>query len=63
METLKNGATIIQQSGDTVLAKWKKKEYVTWKIDSEGNCYWGHYTNDILEAIKDFQERKAGGLS
>ncbi len=31
--------------------------YVTWRIDEEGNCYWGHYAVDLTEAHKDYNER------
>ena len=60
MKTLNNGATEIERSGNTVLAKWGKG-YVTWKIDSDGNCYWGHYFEEDFEsAAEDYQARAEG---
>ena len=57
LETLRNGATIIEQRGDVVLAKWRG-EYVTWVVDGEGNAHWGHYhMQDIVSAAEEFNER------
>lgn len=56
---LKNGATLIEQRGDVVLAKFRG-EYVTWKIDAMGGCYWGHYHGqDITKAVAEFNERRS----
>lgn len=33
-------------------------QYVTWKCDREGGgAYWGHYTDDPDEALRDFAQR------
>jgi hypothetical protein len=33
-------------------------EYVTWKCDSSGNCYWGHYfREDKTAAMTNFKNR------
>jgi hypothetical protein len=60
MDTLQNGATLIAQIDSTVLAKLNG-QFVTWKIDSEGNCYWGHYftARELAAAINDFNLRAA----
>jgi len=56
--TLKNGATLIEQRGDIVLAKTDGYHpYVTWTMDRDGNCYWGHYHATIGEAVAEFNER------
>jgi hypothetical protein len=31
--------------------------YVTWVVDSQGACHWGHYFSNVLAAGKDFAER------
>ena len=57
---LKNGADLIEQRGDVVLAKFrvgKCSSFATWKMDTEGNCYWGHYFDDIKAAVADFNQR------
>ena len=56
-EELKNGATLISWEGHTVLAVWKDREYVTWVVDTVGNCYSGHYFADFFEAVEDFKAR------
>lgn len=59
--TLANGAQVIALAGDVVLAMREggstSVEYVTWRIDAGGACYWGHYFNDIAAAAADFNER------
>lgn len=32
-------------------------QFVTWRRDSDGNDFWGHYFSDVLAAAKDFQDR------
>jgi hypothetical protein len=55
--TLPNtGAKILAQAGDIVLCQWRN-EYVTWRIDKEGNAWAGHYTKDYAFALEDFKER------
>ena len=57
MKVLKNGATVITEKHNVVLADFNG-QFVTWNIDSEGNCYWGHYFGDDFDAAsKDFAER------
>lgn len=53
---LNNGATVIGQLGDVVIAQWGK-EFVTWRIDNEGNAYCGHYFRNEDEAKQDFLRR------
>jgi hypothetical protein len=31
--------------------------FATWRVDAEGNCYWGHYTSDAMESATDYCER------
>ena len=59
MGELKNGATLLQREGNVVLAR-THRDYVTWEITDEGDCYWGHYfMDDLSEAMDDFRERVA----
>ena len=68
-ETLPNGATIIgrfwcgsafdcwvilasQPCGEGV-------EYVTWRADDDGNCWWGHYNNTLTDAVQNYTTRIA----
>lgn len=53
---LKNGATIAQEYRNVVLAHWRG-DWVTWKIDTERNAYWGHYYDNYQDAINDFARR------
>ena len=59
---LKNGADLIAKYGDIVLASWDGHTfpYVTWKVDSEGNAYWGRYFADYNAALMDFVNRAKG---
>ena len=60
---LKNGATEIARieiNGDiAVMAKRDDsyQPYVTWRMDNDGNCYWGHYFATHNEAAADLLER------
>ena len=59
-KSLANGAEVLEQKGDVVLAKFRD-EYVTWKIDDSGNAYWGHYHGkDLVKAANEFAERSRG---
>lgn len=40
--TLENGATLLTQKGNYVLAIWEG-EYVTWFVDSQGHTHHGNY--------------------
>jgi hypothetical protein len=63
--SLKNGATVIQEKTTSdknvalVLAFITNASYayVTWKLDKDGNVYWGHYFRSLEEAQSDFNER------
>jgi hypothetical protein len=60
MRKLNNGAVVIEQKGDVVLARWDRDgKYVTWKVDNEGNAYWGHYFTALSDAVADFNKRAA----
>jgi hypothetical protein len=55
---LNNGAEIIEQRGEVVLARWNSPHpFVTWRVDDEGNAYWGHYFKTELEARYSFERR------
>lgn len=66
-QTLKNGATVemlIETDTDEryVLANTGGYQpYVTWAMDSEGNCYWGHYfAKDQFDEAKADLVQRAG---
>lgn len=59
---LKNGADILQDlttpNYRLVLAKWTgAHQYVTWRVDDDGNCYWGHYFDNEHRARADLYQR------
>jgi hypothetical protein len=63
---LPNGAMILERrqskgasGGFVVLCCWEQSvaKYVTWRVDSLGNAFWGHYHTDITSAAKDYAER------
>jgi len=31
--------------------------FASWRVDSEGNCYWGHYASNAQDASEDFVHR------
>lgn len=39
----------------------RKREYVTWLEDSQGERCWGHYHEDLGEAYHDFKCRERRG--
>lgn len=53
---LPNKALILDVQDDIVLCAWNG-QYVTWRVDNAGSCYWGHYHGDNLESA--FYEYKA----
>jgi len=60
---LDNGAVLISSHdpkdgmGLSVLAIFRG-EFVTWKMDSNGGCYWGHYHGAALKAaVADLYKR------
>ena len=60
--TLKNGATEIARisiNGMTaVMAKTDSVQpFVTWRVDDDGDCYWGHYFDTHDEAAADMINR------
>lgn len=56
-DQLRNGATILLAMNDIVLAVFRH-EFVTWRVDCQGNCYWGHYfDDDFEEAYNDYKMR------
>lgn len=64
---LRNGAKIVGYlaHADTnkrvVFCEWPENDsvlkYVTWRVDEEGNAFWGHYFSDRELAKTDFVER------
>lgn len=64
--TLKNGATIVAQKNDTVLAVTHNgvySEYIVWAVDAEGNTFHGNYfpiphvENAFDQAVERFKKR------
>jgi hypothetical protein len=63
-ELLNNGARVVcakkRDNHQIVLAVWKKdhrEEFVTWAVDRDRNCYWGHYHFNLFDAMKDYWAR------
>ena len=61
---LPNGAAVVEviaQSPDRmwVLAHRDEayQQWVTWAVDRDGNCYWGHYLDTQTEARADLIAR------
>jgi len=60
---LKNGAKLLawkeERDSVVVLALWDRGdwEFVTWNLDTDGNCTSGHYYTDLLSAVEDFKTR------
>lgn len=64
---LPNNATLIRwdniPGGKLVLAKFGN-DYVTWRANSEGECYWGHYhQEDLAGAAAEYSTRLRDTLS
>jgi len=73
MRQLKNGATpllkiIISLEVATnvatttvdrtvIVAKWNDDKFVTWEMDADDTCYWGHYFQNKKEAYIDVAKR------
>jgi hypothetical protein len=61
LPTLPNGATLLAEDGDVVLAKWERGEgrieFITWIVDKDMNCYHGNYFTNIGSATNDFLAR------
>lgn len=59
-DRLPNGAIVIAQRGDAVLALrrgYTYEPFVTWAIGPDGHTFSGHYFNDLTEAVADFNTR------
>lgn len=56
-DKLRNGATVVAVKPGVVLAVWKDSEYVTWALNDENDTCWGHYFQDFLSAVNDFNNR------
>lgn len=61
VKRLKNGAKVhdyywTDRDERVVLCSWKD-EFVTWRVDKEGNAYLGHYFETYRAAMMDFFER------
>ena len=59
-QVLNNGAIVLCQKRDIVLAHWKKGdnlEFVTWCVDNNGNAFWGCYFDELHKAILAFKKR------
>lgn len=60
--TLPNGADILDRrtvgEGQVVLARYYGAQpFVTWRVDQDGNAYWGHYHRELVDAAQDFRTR------
>ena len=56
-QRLSNGGLVIAVRDDVVLANWNG-QYVTWRFDDNGDCYWGRYHGeDFQSASDDFKAR------
>ena len=58
-DLLPNGATVLKVRGNKLLAVRKSsiEPFVTWEFNDNKDCYWGHYFNDLDEALADLHER------
>lgn len=66
--TLANGATVLKvqetYDGWIVLAAYRGVQpFVTWRVNPDGDSYWGHYFADVLDAHEDFLVRTSRGMS
>lgn len=58
-EILPNGAIVFAKRPGVVLALYRG-DFVTWCIDDEQNCFWGHYfRRDIVAAVASFNKRRS----
>lgn len=58
--TLPNGAEILERNvfHRIVYCYWHGAQpYVTWKVDDEGNAFWGHYFANAEDGHKGFLKR------
>lgn len=61
---LRNGARVLRfnESAGLVLAEWPGRwtPFVTWRVDADGNAYWGNYHRELRDAETDFAKRERG---
>lgn len=58
-KALPNGALVLafNNTANTILALWHT-EFVTWRVDAQGNAFWGHYFQiDSEGAWEDYKHR------
>jgi len=51
----KVATTVVDRT--VVVAKWNDDKFVTWEMDADDNCYWGHYFQDRKAAFIDVAKR------
>lgn len=66
-QILERRLSAINNNTYVVLCCWKRvygnvgqnagHEYVTWRVDSQGNAFWGHYFRSFEMAAKDYSSR------
>ena len=59
-DTLPNGALVIANRNDVVLALRPGvtyDPYVTWTVGPDGGTYNGHYIVSLADAVEDFRAR------
>lgn len=53
-----NNSTIINKfqfnNSKLVLCYWQTNEFVTWRVDNNGICFWGRYFNNLVDAKNSF---------
>jgi hypothetical protein len=62
---LRNGAVILAyravDNKRVVAARWNDERtqcpFITWRVDDDGNAFWGHYFDTKNQAMVDFNER------
>lgn len=52
--TPENGAIVkgmmkVDYNRYVVLARYAERDWVVWRMDNDGECYWGNYFGDKLE--------------
>lgn len=68
MVVLKNGTILLLEEltkdGDSTVLAMSETDFITWKKDNEGNCFWGRYFRrcaaSLELAIADFHARVGG---
>lgn len=58
---LNNGANVLavkpSNNGFIVMAEFNKS-FVTWFVNKAYDAFWGHYYDNVNEALEDFNIRK-----